>query len=120
MVNGGGVPILSLNSCRHKNEGHPTSLQVRRIEGESWSTRPKDANEWGAPPGPRIQAGFGVECSRMNIWLTIRSFIAFYLLAFGLAFIANASQERALVGAFFAAVGLTFFWRLWLATMTGK
>jgi hypothetical protein len=56
----------------------------------------------------------------MNIWLTIRSFIAFYLLAFGLAFIANAPQERALVGAFCVAVGLTFFWRLWLATVTGK
>jgi len=56
----------------------------------------------------------------MNIWLTIRSFIAFYFLLFGLAFMANAPQERALLGALFAAVGLTFFWRLWLAVMTGK
>jgi hypothetical protein len=56
----------------------------------------------------------------MNIWLTIRSFIAFYLMAFGLAFIANAPQERALVGAICVATGLTFFWRLWVATVTGK
>jgi hypothetical protein len=56
----------------------------------------------------------------MNIWLTIRSFIAFYFLLFGLAFMVNVPRERALLGAFFAAVGLAFFWRLWLAVVTGK
>jgi hypothetical protein len=56
----------------------------------------------------------------MNTWLTIRTFIAFYLLLFGLAFMANAPQERALLGAFFAAVALTFFWRMWVAIVIGK
>jgi hypothetical protein len=56
----------------------------------------------------------------MNIWLTIRTFIAFYLLLFGLAFMANAPQERALLGALFAAVGLTFFWRMWVAVAIGR
>ena len=74
----------------------------------------------GAPGRSRIHGRFGVNCSPMNIWLTIRSFIAFYLIAFGLAFIANAPQERALVGAICVAAGLTFFWRLWLATVTAK
>ncbi|HYU45470.1 MAG TPA: hypothetical protein VEK84_04740 [Terriglobales bacterium] len=56
----------------------------------------------------------------MSIWLTIRSFIAFFFLLFGLAFMFNIPQERALLGALFAAVGLAFFWRLWLAVVTGK
>jgi hypothetical protein len=56
----------------------------------------------------------------MNTWLTIRSFIALYLLLFGLAFMANVPEERALIGAFFAAVALTFFWRLWTAAVTSK
>ena len=56
----------------------------------------------------------------MTIWLTIRSFLAVYFILFGLAFMCGAANERALVGAFFAAMGLTFFWRLWVATRTGK
>lgn len=56
----------------------------------------------------------------MNIWLTIRSFIAFYLLLFGLAFMAGVPDQRSLLGAFFAALGLTFFWRLWVAMRTGR
>jgi len=56
----------------------------------------------------------------MNTWLTIRSFLAFYFLLFGLAFMANSPQERALLGASFAAIGLTFFWRMWVAMVTGK
>jgi hypothetical protein len=80
----------------------------------------ENANEWGTPARTYNSHRFRSKVPHMNIWLTIRSFIAFYLLAFGVAFIANAPRERALVGAFFAAVGLTFFWRLWLATMTGK
>jgi len=56
----------------------------------------------------------------MDIWLTLRSFLAFYFFLFGLAFMAGAANERALLGAFFAALGLSFFWRLWVATRTGK
>jgi hypothetical protein len=56
----------------------------------------------------------------MNIWLTIRSFIAFFFVLFGLAFMLNVPPERALLGALFAAIGLAFFWRLWLAVVTGK
>lgn len=56
----------------------------------------------------------------MDAWSTIRVFIAFYFVLFGLAFMAGAPQDRVLVGAFFAAVGITFFWRLWVAVRTGK
>jgi hypothetical protein len=56
----------------------------------------------------------------MNVWLTIRSFIALYFLLFGLAYMGGAPQDRALLGAFFAALGLAFFWRLWVATRTGR
>jgi len=56
----------------------------------------------------------------MNIWLTIRSFIAFYFLLFGLAYMVGAAENRAFLGALFAALGLTFFWRLWVATRTGR
>jgi hypothetical protein len=82
-------------------------------------TRFEQAENW-ALGRHRIHGRFGVNCSPMNIWLTIRTFIAFYLLAFGLAFVANAPEGRAMVGAFCVAAGLTFFWRLWLATVTGK
>jgi len=51
----------------------------------------------------------------MSIWLTIRSFIAFYFLFFGLAWMAGAPEPRVFLGAFFAALGLTFFWVLWVA-----
>ena len=51
----------------------------------------------------------------MNIWLTVRTFIAFYFVLFGVAYMAGAGQWRAIVGAFFAALGVTFLWRLWVA-----
>jgi hypothetical protein len=44
----------------------------------------------------------------MNTWLTMRSFIAFYFLLFGLAYMIGAPEQRALLGAFFAALGLAF------------
>ncbi len=56
----------------------------------------------------------------MNIWFTIRTFIAFYLLLLGLAFMFGASDQRALLGPLFAALGLSYFWRLWVAMRTGK
>jgi len=56
----------------------------------------------------------------MDIWITIRSFIAFYLLLFGLGYMSGASDQRVVLGSFFAALGLVFFWRLWIAMRTGK
>jgi hypothetical protein len=55
----------------------------------------------------------------MNIWIIIRTFIAFFLALFGVAVMAGADQQRALVGALLAALGLTFLWRLWLAMQKG-
>jgi len=49
----------------------------------------------------------------MNAWFTIRTFLAFYFVLFGFAYMLGAPDERALLGASFAAVGVTFFWRLW-------
>lgn len=56
----------------------------------------------------------------MDIWLMIRSFIAFYLLLFGVAYMFGAPDQRAMLGALFASLGLVFFWRLWIAMRTGK
>jgi uncharacterized Tic20 family protein len=55
----------------------------------------------------------------MSIWIIIRTFIAFLLVLFGVAVMAGAEQTRAMVGAFLAALGLTFLWRLWLTIRTG-
>ena len=55
----------------------------------------------------------------MNTWFTIRTFIAFYFVLFGFAFMLGAPEGRALLGAFLEAVGITFFWRLWVAIRTG-
>jgi hypothetical protein len=35
-------------------------------------------------------------------------------------FMANTPQERAWLGAFFAAFGLTFLWRLWLTVISAN
>ena len=56
----------------------------------------------------------------MDIWLTIRTFIAFYLLLLGVAVMFGSSEQRALLGAFLAALGMSFFWRLWVAMRTGR
>jgi hypothetical protein len=56
----------------------------------------------------------------MELWLTIRSFIAFFFLLFGVAVMAGVPDQRNLIGAFLAALGLTFFWRLWLTMRTGR
>jgi hypothetical protein len=55
----------------------------------------------------------------MSIWITIRSFLAFYVFLFGVAFMAGVPDMRALLGAALSAVGVTFFWRLWVAMRTG-
>jgi hypothetical protein len=55
----------------------------------------------------------------MTTWFTIRTFLAFYFMLFGTAFMAGAKEERAFVGAFFAALGVTFLWRLWVAIRAG-
>jgi hypothetical protein len=55
----------------------------------------------------------------MSAWITIRTFIAFYFLLFGFAYMAGVPDGRALIGASFAAIGMTFFWRLWVAMRTG-
>jgi hypothetical protein len=55
----------------------------------------------------------------MNIWIVVRTFIAFFLALFGVAVIAGADQQRAMVGAVLAALGLTFLLRLCVAIKTG-
>lgn len=55
----------------------------------------------------------------MNVWITIRTFIAIFFVLFGVAYILGADQGRALIGGLFAALGLTFLGRLWLAIRTG-
>jgi hypothetical protein len=56
----------------------------------------------------------------MDLWLTIRSFIAIFFVLLGVAVMAGVPDQRGMVGAFLAALGLTFFWRLWVAMRTGR
>ena len=56
----------------------------------------------------------------MQIWIIIRTFIAFFLVAFGLAYMSGVPDMRALIGAFLVALGATFLWRLWIAIRTGQ
>ena len=67
---------------------------------------------------------FGLVCAysaaSMDVWLTIRSFLAIFFLLYGICLMAGVSDARGMLGAFLAALGLTFFWRLWVATRTGK
>jgi len=56
----------------------------------------------------------------MDVWLTIRSFLAIFFLLYGICIMVGVSDARGMLGAFLAALGLTFFWRLWVATRTGK
>jgi hypothetical protein len=56
----------------------------------------------------------------MDIWITIRTFIAFYLLLVGLGVMFGTNDSRVFLGAFLAAIGVSFFWRLWVAMRTGK
>jgi hypothetical protein len=53
-------------------------------------------------------------------WLTLRVFIAFFFVLFGVGIIFRPDQFEDLIGAFIAALGLTFFWRLWIAIRAGK
>jgi hypothetical protein len=54
----------------------------------------------------------------MDIWIIIRTFIAFFFVAFGLAYMSGVPDMRALIGAFLVALGATFLWRLWIAIRT--
>jgi len=56
----------------------------------------------------------------MDIWIIIRIFIAFFFVAFGLAYMVGVPDMRALIGAFFVALGTTFLWRFWIAIRTGQ
>jgi hypothetical protein len=48
----------------------------------------------------------------MNIWLTIRTFIALFLVVFGIGVMFNSWTSRLATGALFAAFGLTFLVRV--------
>jgi hypothetical protein len=49
----------------------------------------------------------------MNIWLTIRSFIALFLIVLGIGLVFVRTEDmRIMVGAAFAAIGLTFMLRI--------
>jgi hypothetical protein len=57
----------------------------------------------------------------MDVWLTIRSFLAIFFLLYGICIMAGVTDDlRGMLGASLTALGLTFFWRLWVATRTGK
>lgn len=85
-----------------------------------FSRQAKDSTKDRSNPGRWNPAYFRRKVPAMDIWLTIRSFIAFYLLLFGLGYMSGASDQRVVLGSFFAALGLVFFWRLWIAMRTGK
>ncbi len=52
----------------------------------------------------------------MNIWLTVRTFIALFLIVFGVGLVFVRSEDsRILLGAVLAALGLTFMLRVALA-----
>lgn len=49
----------------------------------------------------------------MNIWLTVRTFIAIFFVAFGIGLMVARSEDmRLMVGALLAAFGLTFMLRM--------
>jgi hypothetical protein len=49
----------------------------------------------------------------MNIWLTVRTFIALFLVALGIGLMFVRSEDmRLMVGALFVAMGLTFMLRM--------
>ena len=50
----------------------------------------------------------------MKIWLIGRTFIAFFLILFGLHFVFSPSEQLLLAGSAIAAVGFTFLLLLWL------
>jgi hypothetical protein len=49
----------------------------------------------------------------MNIWLTVRTCIAVFLVLFGIGLMfVRSEDERLMLGALFAAIGLTFIFRM--------
>jgi len=52
----------------------------------------------------------------MNTWLTLRTFLALFLIAFGIGLMFVRSEDtRLMIGALFVAIGATFLLRLGLA-----
>jgi hypothetical protein len=51
----------------------------------------------------------------MSNWLTVRTFLAIFLAAFGFGFMFSEAHTRLMFGAVFVALGLTFLCRLALA-----
>jgi hypothetical protein len=56
----------------------------------------------------------------MSRWLTVRTFCAFFFVLFGIGIMFWSNDARLAMGAALASLGLTFFWRLWVAMRTGK
>jgi hypothetical protein len=52
-------------------------------------------------------------------WVIGRIYFAFFFAFFGLGVMFGRDQTSALVGAPFAALGITFLWRLWIAIRAG-
>lgn len=52
--------------------------------------------------------------------LTIRAFLAFFFVLLGVGIMFGHDQLQAVTGAFISALGLTFFWRLGVAMLTGN
>jgi hypothetical protein len=51
----------------------------------------------------------------MNTWLTVRAFLALYVLICGIGLMFGQSDGgRVVIGALFVSVGLTFLLRLWV------
>ena len=49
----------------------------------------------------------------MNIWLTVRTFIALFLIVLGIGLVFVRTEDmRIMLGAVFAAIGLTFLLRM--------
>jgi hypothetical protein len=52
----------------------------------------------------------------MDTWLTVRAFLALYVLICGIGLMFGQSDGgRVIIGALFVSVGLTFLLRLWMA-----
>jgi putative effector of murein hydrolase LrgA (UPF0299 family) len=55
-----------------------------------------------------------------ELCLTIRAFLAFFFVLLGVGIMFGHDQLQAVTGAFISALGLTFFWRLGVAILTGN
>jgi hypothetical protein len=56
----------------------------------------------------------------MNMWLTVRTFCALFLLTFGIGLIFGGAEHLSVTaGAFLAALGMTFLMRMAIALRGG-